>query len=132
MFCGSLSPFPQRGGDGLGRSHVLVLGLCAVDYVSSPLSDVLAARCFRVLCTKQRTLEELDYIFAVPTRTFIRYNFGTWLPWWFKRYIKRDKAAQLTPLYQFDKGVFGVKQPPVDVGEVNGYSSSTHGDAEKM
>lgn len=31
--------------------------------------------------TKQRTLEELDYIFAVPTRRFISYQYNTWLPW---------------------------------------------------
>ena len=31
--------------------------------------------------TKQRTLEELDYIFAVPTRTFIRHQLFTVLPW---------------------------------------------------
>lgn len=59
--------------------------------------------------TKQRTLEELDYIFAVPTRTTIRYNIGTWLPWWFQRYVMRNKKATLVPLYHFDKGVFGVK-----------------------
>ena len=37
--------------------------------------------------TKQRTLEELDYIFAVPTRRFMSYQTGTWLPWFIKRYI---------------------------------------------
>jgi len=55
--------------------------------------------------TKQRTLEELDYIFAVPTSTFIRYNMGTWLPWFFKRHVMRHKDAHLKPLYHFDKGV---------------------------
>ena len=34
--------------------------------------------------TKQRTLEELDYIFAVPTRTHMKYQAGQNLPWWFK------------------------------------------------
>lgn len=54
--------------------------------------------------TKQRTLEELDYIFAVPLSKFISYQTGTWLPWWFQRYILRKKV-QLTPLYQFERGV---------------------------
>ena len=71
--------------------------------------------------TKQRTLEELDYVcnpfleftdantgqvFAVPSRTFMRYQVGTWLPWWFKRFIFRQKV-HLKPLYHFDKGVGG-------------------------
>ncbi|KAJ2964924.1 hypothetical protein NQ176_g10762 [Zarea fungicola] len=52
--------------------------------------------------TKQRTLEELDYIFAVPTRVFMRYQVTKTLPWWFRRYIRRDKNAVLQPLYQLD------------------------------
>lgn len=70
--------------------------------------------------TKQRTLEELDYgklqhcysddgllltcfpVFAVPTRTFMRYQIFTWLPWWFKRYVCFQKSAVLPPLYHFD------------------------------
>ena len=55
--------------------------------------------------TKQRTLEELDYIFAVPTRKFMSYQSGTWLPWFIKRYVFWNKSAELTPLYTFDKGV---------------------------
>lgn len=52
--------------------------------------------------TKQRTLEELDYIFAVPTRTHMRYQCFTVAPWWFKRYIFRNKNATCPPLYTFD------------------------------
>ena len=52
--------------------------------------------------TKQRTLEELDYIFAVPLRKFMSYQTGTWLPWWIKRYVLFQKSAQLQPLYQFE------------------------------
>ncbi|ETN38176.1 uncharacterized protein HMPREF1541_06207 [Cyphellophora europaea CBS 101466] len=55
--------------------------------------------------TKQRTLEELDYIFAVPTRRFMSYQTGTWLPWFVKRYIFWNKNAQLKPLYTFDQGI---------------------------
>ncbi|KAJ5749675.1 Major facilitator superfamily domain general substrate transporter [Penicillium manginii] len=51
--------------------------------------------------TKQRTLEELDYIFAVPTRVHMRYQVCKALPYWFKRYIFR-KDVKLEPLYQFD------------------------------
>ncbi|MCJ1428761.1 hypothetical protein MMC29_006672 [Sticta canariensis] len=51
--------------------------------------------------TKQRTLEELDYVFAVPTRTHAHYQCTKALPWWIKRYILRQRV-QLEPLYQFD------------------------------
>jgi sugar porter (SP) family MFS transporter len=51
--------------------------------------------------TKQRTLEELDYIFAVPTRRHMSYQINTALPYWFKRYILRQNV-KLEPLYHFD------------------------------
>jgi hypothetical protein len=58
--------------------------------------------------TKQLTLEELDQVrdfvdstahlcsrqvFAVKNATFISYQVKTVLPWWFKRYILRQKTA---------------------------------------
>jgi MFS family permease len=54
--------------------------------------------------TKQRTLEELDYVFAVPTRTHIRYQLTKALPWWIKRYAFFRRHAQLEPLYHFEVG----------------------------
>ena len=51
--------------------------------------------------TKQRTLEELDYIFAVPTRTHMRYQLTKALPWWINKYIMRRDIV-LEPLYKFD------------------------------
>ena len=55
--------------------------------------------------TKQRTLEELDYVFAVPTRVHCKYQLTKALPWWFKRYILCNKRAKLEPLYHFDGAV---------------------------
>lgn len=52
--------------------------------------------------TKQRTLEELDYIFAVPTRTHMRYQITKALPYFIDRWIRRNKNAVLEPLYTFD------------------------------
>ncbi|EJD03082.1 uncharacterized protein FOMMEDRAFT_123262 [Fomitiporia mediterranea MF3/22] len=52
--------------------------------------------------TKQRTLEELDYIFAVPTNKHASYQLTVWLPWFIKRYILGKKSARLQPLYQFE------------------------------
>ncbi|KAI3327551.1 hypothetical protein HD806DRAFT_519625 [Xylariaceae sp. AK1471] len=67
--------------------------------------------------TKQRTLEELDYVFAVPSTMFIKYQFTKALPWWFKRWVLFQKNATLEPLYQFDS-------PPVAVSSENARSSS--------
>lgn len=57
--------------------------------------------------TKQRTLEELDYVFAVPTKTFIHYNTTKWIPWFIKRWVFFQKDAQLEPLYHFDRPSHG-------------------------
>ena len=55
--------------------------------------------------TKQRTLEELDYVFAVPTRTHMRYQLTKALPYWVKKWILRKKNLHLTPLYNFDENL---------------------------
>ncbi|KAI8285330.1 hypothetical protein K4K60_001345 [Colletotrichum sp. SAR11_57] len=52
--------------------------------------------------TKQRTLEELDYVFAVPTKLFMRYQVTKALPYWFKRWVLWQRDATLEPLYKFD------------------------------
>lgn len=51
--------------------------------------------------TKQRTLEELDFIFAVSEGRFIKYQVGTALPWWLKRHVMQDKSAMRKSLYRF-------------------------------
>ncbi|KAI1827526.1 sugar transporter-domain-containing protein [Xylaria intraflava] len=58
---------------------------------------------FLVPETKQRTLEELDYVFAVPTREFTRYQVTKVAPWWFKRYVFFQRSAELESLYQRDE-----------------------------
>ncbi|PVH68644.1 hypothetical protein DL98DRAFT_506666 [Cadophora sp. DSE1049] len=51
--------------------------------------------------TKQRTLEELDSVFGVPTRTHMQYQVKEVLPWWFKRYVMRSQL-EAPQLYHFD------------------------------
>ncbi|WWD16919.1 hypothetical protein CI109_101351 [Kwoniella shandongensis] len=53
--------------------------------------------------TKQLTLEELDYVFGVPTSHHIAYQGRTWLPWFIKRYILRQKDAHLEELYHLEE-----------------------------
>ncbi|KAI0977302.1 sugar transporter-domain-containing protein [Xylaria arbuscula] len=55
---------------------------------------------FLVPETKQRTLEELDYVFAVPTSKFINYQVTKVVPWWFKRWVLFQRSAELEPLYE--------------------------------
>ncbi|KAI2607911.1 hypothetical protein GGR54DRAFT_643840 [Hypoxylon sp. NC1633] len=57
---------------------------------------------FLVPETKQRTLEELDYVFAVPTGKFGHYQLTKAVPFWFKRYVLFQRGAVLEPLYHRD------------------------------
>ncbi|RDW82899.1 hypothetical protein BP5796_04390 [Coleophoma crateriformis] len=52
--------------------------------------------------TKQRTLEELDYVFGVPTRTHMKYQATQVAPWWFKRFILRRRGLPTPQLYRFE------------------------------
>ncbi|KAK9350301.1 hypothetical protein V1523DRAFT_436446 [Lipomyces doorenjongii] len=52
--------------------------------------------------TKQRTLEELDYVFAVPVGQHARYQLTKCLPYWFKKYVFQRKGLELEPLYHID------------------------------
>lgn len=61
--------------------------------------------------TKQLTLEELDYVFGVPMSQHAKYQGSTWLPWWIKRHILRQKNAKLTPLYNLEE-IGGIEKDP--------------------
>ncbi|KAK4038062.1 hypothetical protein C8A01DRAFT_17813 [Parachaetomium inaequale] len=65
--------------------------------------------------TKQRTLEELDYVFAVPTSKFGRYQLTEALPWFIKRWLFWQRKAELRPLYQFDQEKRARKQEETQV-----------------
>ncbi len=56
--------------------------------------------------TKQRTLEELDYVFAVPTRTHQHYQLHQVAPYLFKTTVLRRKGLTSPTLYKFDSDVF--------------------------
>ncbi|KAF2732237.1 MFS transporter [Polyplosphaeria fusca] len=60
--------------------------------------------------TKQRTLEELDYIFAIPTSRFIRHQCFTVLPWWIKSFVLRRKIGPCPALWSFEGGGEGDEQ----------------------
>lgn len=48
--------------------------------------------------TRLKTLDELDDVFSISTRTFIKYQLGEHLPWFTRRYILRQSNADLRPL----------------------------------
>ncbi|KAJ5903398.1 Major facilitator superfamily domain general substrate transporter [Penicillium tannophilum] len=50
--------------------------------------------------TMQRSLEELNYVFGVPTRTHAKYQLTVVLPWWIKRYIFMRNNDECPPLYR--------------------------------
>ena len=56
--------------------------------------------------TMQRTLEELDYVFAVSGTKFMKYQCFTVLPFWFNRWVLggrwRNPDAVCPPLYEFE------------------------------
>ncbi|KAI4812118.1 hypothetical protein E4T45_10740 [Aureobasidium sp. EXF-8846] len=47
--------------------------------------------------TKQLTLEEIDQVFSVPTREFLKYETGTWLPYFIKRHVLFQKNTPKPP-----------------------------------
>jgi len=53
--------------------------------------------------TKQRTLEELDYVFGIPTTRFMSYQVFTALPYYIRKYFLFQWSAKLKPLYQLDE-----------------------------
>ncbi|KAF9064148.1 hypothetical protein BDP27DRAFT_1334024 [Rhodocollybia butyracea] len=58
---------------------------------------------FLVPETKQRTLEELDYVFAVPTSKHMSYQGTVFFPFWVKKWVFWRRDTVLPPLYNFDE-----------------------------
>ncbi|KAJ5003003.1 putative metabolite transport protein YfiG [Colletotrichum sp. SAR 10_66] len=80
-------------------AFVMIVNILLLSELSNQLT---CHQFFWVPETKQRTLEELDYVFAVPTKLFMRYQVTKALPYWFKRWVLWQRDATLEPLYKFD------------------------------
>lgn len=50
--------------------------------------------------TKERTLEELDYVFAVPTRRHAAFQAREAFPWWCRKYLLLRKDEPAPQLYR--------------------------------
>jgi len=59
---------------------------------------------FMIFCfvreTKQLTLEEIDQVFSVPTKTYLDYETKVWLPYFIKRHIFRKQIEKPAPLIE--------------------------------
>jgi hypothetical protein len=80
--------------------------------------------------TKQRSLEELDYVFAVPTRTHMKYQWGTVLPWWINRWIFMRKDRPEPVLYKFDTDEQGNIVPAGGYAAEDGHTNGSNGTTE--
>jgi len=61
--------------------------------------------------TKQLTLEELDQVFSVPTKVYLKYETKVWLPYFFKRHIMRNKSVAKPALLDTSTSSFDTKVP---------------------
>ena len=52
--------------------------------------------------TKQRTLEELDYVFSFHTQTHARHQLTQVLPWWLRKWVLWRRSGSYPQLYNFD------------------------------
>ena len=52
--------------------------------------------------TKQRTLEQMDYVFAVPMRRHMMFQLREMLPWGLRRWVLWRKGVPAPQLYHFD------------------------------
>ncbi|CAK5278318.1 unnamed protein product [Mycena citricolor] len=64
--------------------------------------------------TKQRTLEELDYVFSVPTSAHASYQLREALPYFVKRWVLQRKDVRLRALYKFDDNESAMDEKCVD------------------
>jgi hypothetical protein len=81
--------------------------------------------------TKQRTLEELDYVFGVPTRTHVKYQLTKVLPWWIRRWVLfRKNTPPCEELYKFEEEVW--VESSDDTKGVSSSIDATHKEVVKI
>ncbi|KAJ5685361.1 hypothetical protein N7536_007980 [Penicillium majusculum] len=81
--------------------------------------------------TMQRSLEEMDYVFGVPTRTHAKYQLIKVLPWWIKRYVLMRKDAICPELYQVTQD-YATAPGTVGVPEKHGMADENERHAEHV
>ena len=66
--------------------------------------------------TKQKTLEELDYVFAVSDRRHASYQLFEVLPWWTRRYILKDRTVTCPELYHDANAGYPLSERQIEEG----------------
>lgn len=96
LFAGLLTLFYPSINHGLGDGGSLGL-FAALNLVAFVLVFLLVEE------TKRRSLEDLDLVFAVRKRDFVRHQATQYLPWFFAHHIRRRRDGQPKPSLYLDK-----------------------------
>ena len=97
-----------------------------VSHLQSSCRNALLITCTQ---TKQRTLEELDYVFGVTTRRHASFQLREQIPWWTRKWILRRKSEPEPQLYTFeDTGVINAFRGGPD--ESNPEKAQTHAEED--
>lgn len=49
------------------------------------------------------TMEEMNYVFGVTTKKHMHYQLKEVAPWYYSRYVRRQRVEDLAPLYRYAK-----------------------------
>ncbi|OHW90819.1 sugar transporter [Colletotrichum incanum] len=122
-FAGLLSVFFPRINSGLGDGGSL--------YLFAGLNILALVMVFLLLEeTKRRSLEDLDLVFAVSKRDFVRHQVFEYLPWFFKRYFLGKKKAKPSLYIDLIWGPRGDERARVGDTEGTGRRDSSESDRD--
>ncbi|WYZ34106.1 hypothetical protein EsH8_I_000382 [Colletotrichum jinshuiense] len=122
-FAGLLSVFFPRINSGLGDGGSL--------YLFAGFNILALVMVFLLLEeTKRRSLEDLDLVFAVSKRKFVRHQVFDYLPWFFNRYVLRKKAEKPGLYIDLIWGSGGDERPRVGDSAETGRRYSSESDRD--
>ncbi|GKT43400.1 putative polyol transporter 6 [Colletotrichum spaethianum] len=122
-FAGLLSVFFPRINSGLGDGGALYL-FAGLNILALVLAFLLLEE------TKRRSLEDLDLVFAVPKRAFIRHQVFQYLPWFFKRYFLGRRMEKPSLYLDLIWGPGGDERARVGDAEAVGRRDSSESDRD--
>ncbi|KXH67587.1 hypothetical protein CSAL01_03626 [Colletotrichum salicis] len=125
-FAGLLSVFFPRINSGLGDGGSL--------YLFAGLNILALFMVFLLLEeTKRRSLEDLDLVFAVSKRQFVKHQVVEYLPWFYRRYVLRRREYKPSLYLDLIWGSGGAEHKRTrvrDPGRMNGERDSSESDAD--
>lgn len=125
-FAGLLSVFFPRINSGLGDGGSL--------YLFAGLNVLALIMVFLLLEeTKRRSLEDLDLVFAVSKRQFVKHQVVEYLPWFFRRYVLRKHEYKPSLYIDLIWGSGGDEEERTrvrDAGRMDGRRDSSESDRD--